>query len=284
MKNVLIVIGVALALFIGGAWLGLQVTASRFTSAPAGNAPDTVPVPHGLPAPVARFARTVYGDRIPVVETAVVLGRARLAPVGIPMPTRFRFTYDAKRSSHYHEIEVTWFNLPFMRIHERNLEGRVTLDLSVLGKVDDRPRTNRAGIQGYWAEVLAWVPAIPLTDPRVAWEAVDDNTARLALPGLDAVEALTVTFDPDTGLLDRVDTLRYQSEERAERWGWHNRTYQWQGLNGSTVPVTTKTQWNAAAPWATWKIDDIILNVDVAERFVTFGQRDTAAGPEAGGR
>lgn len=139
--------------------------------------------PQLVPAPVARFARTVYGDRIPVVETAVVLGRARLA-----------------------------------------------------------------------------------------------------LPGLDAVEALTVTFDPDTGLLDCVDTLRCQSEGRVERWGWHNRTCQWRDLNGLTVPVTTTTHWNDAAPWATWKIDDIIMNVDVAERFVTFGQRDTAAGPEAGGR
>ncbi|GIK29448.1 MAG: hypothetical protein J5J04_09340 [Anaerolineae bacterium] len=270
-KKVLMILGAALVILVGGTWLGLQVASNRFDSIPAGHAPDTVPIPAGLPAPVERFARVVYGDAIPVVESAVVIGRARLAPTGLPMPARFRFYYDARRSSHYHEIEVTWFKLPLMRIHERNLEGHATLDLSLFGKVDDQPHTNRAGIQGYWSEVLAWVPAITLTDPRVTWEPFDDNTARLILPELDPVEALTVIFDPESGLLDRIDTMRYQSEENPDRLGWHNRAFNWQLLNGTVVPLTSTTQWGDAAPWATWEIDDVSLNVEVSERFAAFG-------------
>jgi hypothetical protein len=200
-----------------------------------------------------------------------VLGRAQLAPTGFPMPTRFRFYYHAVTSSHYHDIQVTWFNLTFMRIHERNQEGHVSLDLSILGQVDDAPKTNRAGIQGYWGEVLAWVPSIVLTDPRVRWEAVDDTTAHLYLPGLDDVEAFTVRFDGDTALITEVETMRYQSEENTERWRWFNRILEWETVNGLRVPIRSQTQWNDNTPWATWEVEQVVLNVDVSARMAQFG-------------
>lgn len=269
-RIVLIIVSV-LVLLLAGGWLGLQVKASSFPAVESGAAPRLIPIPAGLPAPVERFARTIYGESLPEVQSAMVLGRAQLAPTGMPMPTRFRFYYDAARSSHYHDIQVAWFNLTFMRIHERNLEGHVKLDLSIIGKVDDAPKTNHAGIQGYWSEALAWVPAIALTDPRVRWEAVDDTTARLFLPGLDDVEALTVRFDPATGLLSEVETLRYQSEENPDRWRWFNRILAWDTVNGQRVPVRSQTQWREDAPWATWEVEQVVLNVDVAARLAQFG-------------
>jgi hypothetical protein len=258
-------------LLLAAGWLGLQVKATSFPTITGGDAPRMKPLPTDLPAPVQRFARAVFGDSLPEVGSAMVLGRAQLAPTGMPMPTRFRFYYDAARSSHYHDIQVTWFNLTFMRIHERNLAGHVTLDLSLLGRVEDAPHTNRAGIQGYWSEALAWVPAIALTDPRVRWEGVDDTTARLHLPGLDAVEALTVRFDAETGLLTEVETMRYQSEEQAERWRWFNRILEWGVVNGQRVSVRSQTQWKHDAPWATWEVEQVALNVDVSARLATFG-------------
>jgi hypothetical protein len=230
-----------------------------------------LPIPRDLPAPVQRFAEALFDDSLPEVQTAMVVGRAQLTPFGMPMPTRFRFYYDAERSSHYHDIQVTWFNLTFMRIHERNLEGHATLDLGPIGYVEDAPRTNRAAIQGYWGEVLAWLPSIALTDVRLRWEAVDETTARLYLPGLDDVEAFTVRFDPETGLMSEVETMRYQSEENAKRWRWFNRILEWDTVNGLRVPVRSQTQWNDAAPWATWEIEQVVLNADVSARIAQFG-------------
>lgn len=269
--RVLIGLAAALGLLLALGWAGLQVNARPFPAAAPGRAPRRLPLPAGLPAPVERFARAVYGDTLPEVRSAVVSGRARLAPTGLPLPTRFRFYYDAARSSHYHEIQATWFTLPFMRIHERNLEGHVTLDLSILGRVEDAPKTNRAGIQGYWGEALAWLPAIPLTDPRVRWEAVDATTARLFLPGLDDEEAFTVRFDADTGLMTEIETWRYQDEARAERWRWFNRALEWGTVDGQRVPVRSQTQWNDDAPWATWEVERIALNADTAARLAQFG-------------
>lgn len=269
--RIVVVIVSFLVLLLAGGWLGLQVKASSFPAVAVGPAVGTIPIPASLPAPVQRFARAVFGDSLPEVRSAMVLGRAQLAPTGMPMPTRFRFYYDTARSSHYHDIQVTWFNLTFMRIHERNLEGHVTLDLSILGRVEDAPHTNRAGIQGYWSEVLAWVPGIALTDARLRWEAVDDTTARLVLPGLDDVEALTVRFDPDSGLLSEVETLRYQSEEQSERWRWFNRILEWNTVDGFRVPVRSQTQWKDDAPWANWEVEQVALNVDVTARLAQFG-------------
>lgn len=269
--EILIGLVVIAGLLLALGWGGLQVKARAFPAAAPGPAPRRIPLPAGLPASVERFARAVYGDTLPDVQSAIVSGRARLAPTGLPMPTRFRFYYDAARSSHYHEIQVTWFRLPFMRIHERNLEGHVTLDLSILGRVEDAPKTNRAGIQGYWGEVLAWVPAVALADPRVRWEAVDAAAARLHLPGLDDEEAFMVRFDADTGLMTEVETRRYQAEAHPERWRWYNRVLKWGMVDGQRVAARSQTQWNDARPWATWEVEQVALNADVAARLAHFG-------------
>lgn len=267
----------ALAILLVIGWLGLQVPSPRFESPAAGADPRRVPIPAGLPSPVERYARIVFGESIPVFDTAMITGHARLSPFGLPMPTRFRFYYDVRRSSHYHEIHVTWFTRPFLRIHERNLEGHVTLELSLLGRVDNQPKTNRAGIQGYWAEALAWLPSIVLTDSRVRWVPVDETSARLMLPGLDAVEAFTVRFDPTTGLMTDVETMRYQAEEHTERWRWRNYVREWGTVDGMRIPLVSPSRWNDSKPWATWVIEHIALNADVATRFATFGGKVSAA-------
>ncbi len=269
--RILVIVVSFFVLMLAGGWLGLQVKASSFPVIVSADSPRMIPIPEGLPAPVERFAQAVFGDSLPEVQSAMVQGRAQLAPTGMPMPTRFRFYYDAVRNSHYHDIQVTWFNLTFMRIHERNLEGHVRLDLAIIGQVDDAPHTNRAGIQGYWSEVLAWVPSIALTDSRVRWEAVDETTARLVLPGLDDAEAFTVRFAADTGLITEIETMRYQSEENAERWRWFNRILEWGVVDGLRVPVRAQTQWRDDTPWATWEVEQVALNVNVSARLAQFG-------------
>ncbi len=269
--RILVIIASLIVVLLAGGWFGLRIKATRFPAVTPGGAPRMIPIPAGLPAPVDRFARVIFGDSLPEVQSAMVLGRAQLAPTGMPMPTRFRFYYDAARSSHYHDIQVTWFNLTFMRIHERNLEGHTNLDLSLIGKVDDQPNTNRASIQGYWSEVLAWVPSIALTDTRLRWEAVDATTAHLYLPGLNDEEAFTVRFDADTGLITEIETMRYQSEEKNERWRWFNRILEWGMVNGMRVPVRAQTQWRDDKPWAIWEVEQVVLNVDVSARLAQFG-------------
>ena len=261
-----------LIVFLAGTgWSGLQIEAPRFGLIPPGAITSRIPLPDTLPAPVERFARTIFGDDLPVVETAIVVGRARLAPSGLAMPTRFRFYYDAVNSNYYHDIQVTWFTLPVMQIHERNLDGHSILDLSVLGRVEDHPNINQAAIQGYWTEVLAWVPSIPLSDSRIRWEAVNATTARMILPGLNDDGALTVHFDADSGLITNIETMRYQNENDTERSHWNNQVIEWGQVDGLTVAARAQTQWEDNAPWAMWEIEQVVFNVDVSARLTQFG-------------
>lgn len=269
--RVLLTSAAVLVVLVALAWLGLQVPAAAWPTAALPPAPATVSIPAGLPAPVERYARAVYGDELPVIDTAVVYGRARLAPTGMYLPSRFRFYYDRASASHYHHIEVLWYRLPLLRIHERNREGVGILDLGPLGRVEDAPNTNIAGQQGFWAEVLAWVPAMALNDSRITWEAVDDNTARAILPGLGERFAFTVRFDAETGLLTELEAARYQSEDGNTLTRWTNRTVAWADLNGVMVPVESETQWADDEPWAYWAIDQVVVNADVTARFEQFG-------------
>src|SRR4026209_2688874 len=91
---IIILCVVAVAFFLG--WLGLQIKPTSFSPFPEKTPPlKTIPPPAGLPAPVERFYKTVYGDEIPVIETAVIKGRAVISPFGFKLPARFLFVHTA---------------------------------------------------------------------------------------------------------------------------------------------------------------------------------------------
>ncbi len=265
-------IGVGLVVLSGLGWLGLQTKATPFDAPPRGITPERAPLSRDLPAPVARYAEAIYGpDGVPVVQTAIVQGRGRLAPVGPALPSRFRFSYDTAPSRYYHHIRATWFGVPFISIHEQLRDGHTRFDLGPIGSLEDDPNTNRAAMQGYWAEVIAWLPAIALHSDAVRWEARDAHSVILHLPELDAAEALTIHFDPETGLLTDMHTERYQSENDTKRRPWHNQVLEWDDVDGQRVPVRTETWWGDDDPWATWEIEHVVLNPEVRARFATFG-------------
>src|SRR5687767_8815407 len=115
--------GILLAL-IGLGWVGLQTQPAPFPAVPRPPAPpETIPLPAGLPPPVERFYRQVYGEQVPVIKTAVISGRGTMRPVGgITLPARFRFTHVAGRS-YRHYFETTLFGVPVMRVNEYYVEG-----------------------------------------------------------------------------------------------------------------------------------------------------------------
>lgn len=68
----------------GLGWLGLQVEPAPFPPYPERTMRlETVAPPAGVPAPVARYFRAAFGERVPIVESAVLTGRARLRFGGI---------------------------------------------------------------------------------------------------------------------------------------------------------------------------------------------------------
>ncbi len=268
LKIIAALLGVVVVL-LGVAWSGLQIPAPSFSFPAEGRTLGTVPLPADLPEVVQRYGQAVFGGSVPMVESAVVVGRATIRRNGMTLPARLKIYYDAS-GDYYHYFEVTWFGYPVLTVNERYLDGVSILDIP--GEyVENDAKTNHSANQGFWAEVLAWAPSIVFTDERVRWEAVSDTSARLVIPDADADEMFTVNFDLETGLITEITALRYQDSHSIDRSRWINHTVEWGAINGIQVPMRAQTQWNDEPPWAEWHIEQIVYNSDVSGRFQQFG-------------
>jgi hypothetical protein len=265
MKLFLIITAVLIAIVLLG-WLGLKVKPAPFSPYPE-KAPalKTIPLPVGLPAPVERFYKTVYGDEIPVIESAVLKGRAVIAPFGVKMPARFVFVHEAGKG-YRHYIEATWFGIPIMKVNERYVDGQSLFELPVGDPIVNDASTNQAANLAVWAEA-AWFPSIWLTDPRVRWEPVDENTALMYVPFEDKEESFVMRFNPETGLLDSMEAMRYRdSGPQAKKILWITRNVPSTKIEGTQLDTIGTATWlDQGIPWATFTLEEVNYNVDVSE-------------------
>ncbi len=243
------------AVVVGVGWLGLRVQPAPFPPYPApGPQLERVPLPDRLPPPVARYYRAVFGGgAVPLVESAVLTGRGTLRFGPVVLPARYRFTHLAGRG-YRHYIEATWFGLPFLKVNEWYLDGHGRMELP-FGTAEG-PKTSSAANLGMWAEATAF-PSVYVTDPRVRWEPIDDTSARLVVPGPDGEQSFAVSFDPATGLIDRMTTMRYRAEGDAAELPWTA-----QLLGGGRAAATWGDQ---GQPWLVIRHEEVVLNADVSQ-------------------
>ena len=143
-KIIAIAVGVLAVLALLG-WLGLRINPKPFASFGEQLPLRSVPLPAGLPAPVERFYRQLYGENLPVITSAVISGRAKMRLQGISFPARFRFVHAAGQG-YRHYFELTLFGLPIMKANEYFLDGKGRLELPF--GVFEGPNTDQAGNLG----------------------------------------------------------------------------------------------------------------------------------------
>jgi hypothetical protein len=263
MKKLLaIVIGIA-GTAMAAVWVGLRIKPRPFPGYPD-RTPDleTADLPADMPPPVARFFRTIISDRIPVIRSAVLTGRAQLRLFGLYFPARFRITHEAGQG-YRHYFELTLFGIPLMKVDECYLDSRARLELP-FGVVENQPKVDMAANLGLWAESI-WLPSILVTDPRLRWELVDATTARLVVPFADTDDTFTVTFDPETGLVRRLEAMRYKEAESGEKVLWRNEILGWRAFHGIRIPSPATVTWlDEGKPWSIWTVEDVVYNADVS--------------------
>jgi hypothetical protein len=262
MRVVYLIVGILIALIVL-VWVGLRVKPAPLADFPQQSGEvEMVPLPENLPQPVERFYRQQYGAEIPVIDSFVITGRARMRIMGITFPARYRFTHLAG-AGYRHYIETTFFGLPIMRVNERYLEGTGIMELPF--GIEKGPQIDQGANLGLWAETL-WLSPVYLTDPRVRWEAVDEETALLFVPFGDEEQQFVARFDPDSGRVEILEAMRYRGTESSEKTLWINQAVTWAEVDGyPTAEVSTATWLDDGQPWAEFMIEDLRVNVDVSD-------------------
>ena len=215
---------------------------------------DTVPLPQGLPQTVERYLRGVYGERLPVIHSAVLTGRGTLRVMGVTFPARIRFSHRSGYD-YRHYLEATFWGRPVMKVNEVYMNGRGRLELPF--GVEEGSAVDSAANQGLWAEMM-YYPASLVTDPRVRWESVDERRAKLHVPFGAETQTFTFEFDPASGDFVRLETLRLRdSKTPPMRWWCESPT-----VDGRKV--FTATWEDEGTPWLTEWLEDAVYNADVS--------------------
>ncbi|NCF66326.1 MAG: hypothetical protein GWP61_10135 [Chloroflexi bacterium] len=243
--------------------LGLRIQPAPLAAYPGRpETVETLPVPGDLPAPVARYYETVMGDEMPLIETAVLSGRGTLRFNGITFPAQFRLLHDVGHD--YRQIfTATYFGRPLMTADETYIDGHAVLNTPV-GVIENDPQVDSAANLALWGLAMM-MPSAYLTDSRVRWEAVDQQSARLIIPDGAEEDNFTVTFDPDTGLIAGMDTMRYFDVQQGKK-AWHLEGHEWQQVQGVLIPTKWTVTWlDEGSPWLVGTVEDVLYNVQVAD-------------------
>lgn len=263
MKPYLIIVIILISLIFLG-WIGLKIQPKSFKSLQNPlNDFQTIPLPEDLPEPVEKFFQIIYGDQIPRIHSAVISGRMTVRFGPITFPGRFRFTHEAGRN-YRHYLEATFYGFPIMKVNEHYLDENSKLELP-FGVIENEPKVDQAANLGLWAESI-WLPAIYITDSRVDWEPIDQETAILIVPFGKDEQRFVVRFDTHTGLVTTLEAMRYKDAADESKTLWINETVSWGKINGQLTATSGSVTWmDDGSPWAVFSVEEIVYNTDVSE-------------------
>jgi len=263
-KNILVTILVLVVLIIFFIGYGIKRTPQPFRAFSANpSEPETFQLPGDLPQPVDRFYREVYGEEIPLIRSFILDGRGQVRFMGVTMPARLRFIHDAGKG-YRHYIETTFWGLPVMKVNEYYLDGRSRLALP-FGVIENEPQVDEAANLGMWSETMMF-PGVFLSTEGVRWEPLDKDTATLFVPFGSSEDALKVYFDPTTGLIDKMETMRWKNAGDQDKTRWQAQVIEWGTIKGWKMPVKFAAQWmDEDSPWLIADIEDVVWNVNVSD-------------------
>jgi hypothetical protein len=90
-------------------------------------------------------------------------------------------------------------------------------------------------------------------------------TARLIVPFGESEQEFTVRFDPQSGELVHIETLRYR-DEKVGALRWWGDLIQGGSLNGEPGSLTFEVTWeDEGTPWLVYQVEDKVFNSDVSD-------------------
>ena len=99
------------------------------------------------------------------------------------------------------------------------------------------------------------------------WEPVDDNTALLYVPFGEKEENFVVRFDPETGLIDTMEAMRFRDAGiQARKILWITQNTNGKYIKGTKISAVGSATWmDQGKPWAVFTLEEVKYNVDVTD-------------------
>ena len=95
---------------------------------------------------------------------------------------------------------------------------------------------------------------------------MDAETALLFVPFDGGEQTFVVRFDPQRGMVDLLEAMRYKGEESQSKTLWIPQVLEWGSLNGNpTMSRAAITWFDDGTPCVVFDVEEIVLNVDVEE-------------------
>jgi hypothetical protein len=152
-----------------------------------------------------------------------------------------------------------------VRVHDAYVNGRAVLSARLFGLITvmeapDSPELAQGELLRFLAEA-PWYPTALLPGPNVAWESIDEDTARLTLVDGNTSVSLDVRFGDD-GLIDSLySDGRYRDVDGVQiRTPWEGRFWNYEERDGMLIPLDGEVAWllpEGRRPYWRGHIDEI---------------------------
>lgn len=255
-KTILWIIGTLIVLLIIGiAGIFVPDRAYRFENLKPRD-PGTFRLPDSLPIPVRDYYITAAGQDLPVIESALLWGRAKIKLGGIWIPIRWKQYFKAGNSFQW-PAEITWFGITVFRADDQyiNNRGRMIIGSKVFEGADFVQGENAR----LWAEHVN-LPSALLSDSRVQWEEVDSLTAKMIYPFDDIFEEAIINIDPVSHLITRMSMQRTVAGKDG-KFPWNIVYGNYEKHSDISIPTEVKVAYDEDYYYELTELDGIVYNV-----------------------
>jgi hypothetical protein len=174
-------------------------------------------LPEDLPAPLLRYYRRAFGERVPAPRSVVAYGRGffrvrKISFLGYLWSPLAWTMYLAPGESFLWKMHMTWFRRVVMQGGDGYLGGKGLFNMSRGTTIQGDTMDHSEQVM-LWLLTIAFAPGVLLERPGLRWEAIDDHTARLQVEQAGRSLSFDLSFDPASGDLLRIETQRPGSRE-----------------------------------------------------------------------
>ena len=222
-----------------------------------------------LPAPTRDYYLAAIGQELPIIDSALLWGRAKIKLAGFRIPIRWKQYFKAGKSFQW-LAEITWFGITIFKADDQYIDkrGRMIIGKKIFeGEDFDQGENARL-----WAEHVYLSSAL-LSDTRVRWAEIDSLTFKMIYPFNETAEEAVISIDPSTHLITRMGLQRTIAGKTGKS-PWNIVYGNYEKHSGISIPIEVKVANGEEFYYELTNLDGIVYNIIPPEEFQQFNQNN----------